>query len=194
MLQTKASLYLKGDRRRSGEGEMGASEFTPPARAKRSAVTRIGIGAAMLLSACNPAQDDDLRRNATDEVMSKRTAPSFSPAPKPTGLCQDEVLNIQHAISGRFLSARYKSRYDMLYADADCAGVFTVEQPVIFDVMLGEGTGKLRVVVPFTLHTIPPRRRTVPTDQCYGFIVPQMNFGQPVRIPFEFRVEKWQTG
>lgn len=149
------------------------------------------VVAGLALAGCKPAPDTALTANDASAAISR---PEPEPAPRPAGLTEDERLQIQQDVLGRFMSARYRSRRDMLYADAECAGVFTVSDPKIVDAMLGDGAGKLRVGVSFTLHTMPPRWRTVPTDQCYGFIVPQMNFGQPVRIPFEFKVEKWQTG
>lgn len=158
---------------------------------KRRSTFKCMVVAGLALAGCKPEPDTALVANEANVAA----APTEQRAvPQPTGLSENERLQIEQDILGRFMSARYRSRRDMLYADAECSSVFSVANPKIVDAMLGDGTGKLRVGVSFTLHTMPPRWRTVPTDQCYGFIVPQMNFGQPVRIPFEFRVEKWQTG
>lgn len=159
---------------------------------KRRSTFKCLVVAGLALSGCKPAPDTALTTNDASAAISR---PEAEAAPRPAGLTEDERLQIQQAILGRFMSARYKSGLGTLFPNADCASVFSVADPTIVDAMLGDGMGKIRVVASFTLHTIPPKRGgRVPTDECYGFVVPQMNVGQPIRIPFEFRVEKWQTG
>lgn len=157
----------------------------------------IAVGAVALLSGCTPAPDAALLANATENgavVPEPTPAPSAVPAPRPAGFTNDETREIQQAIRNRFVARKYASGMGALYATEDCNAVFTVGNPIIADAMLGEGTGKLKVIIPITAHTVPPKWRSVPTDRCYDFTVPQVTLGNTMRVPYEFTVERWQTG
>jgi len=158
---------------------------------KRSKTFKCMAVAGMALAGCKPAPDAALLKNEASVAISRAEPES---APRPAGLTEDERLQIQQDILGRFMTRTFRSGPIYAPRPADCANAFSVQNPTIADAMLGESTGKVRVLVQITLHTIPPKRHRVPTDECYGFTAPQVTIGEPMRVPFEFRVEKWQTG
>jgi hypothetical protein len=158
---------------------------------KRRSAFKCILVVGLALSGCKPAPDASLLTNEGDAAVSR---PEPEVAPRPAGLTEDEQLQIQQDILGRFMVRTFRSGPIYAPRPADCASAFSVQNPTIGDAMLGESTGKVRVLVQITLHTIPPKRHRVPTDECYGFTAPQVTVGEPMRVPFEFKVEKWQTG
>jgi hypothetical protein len=153
-------------------------------------------GATLLLAACGEGQGrDNSAAKALNPPTNNVPFASEESLPEPdkvAGLSAPEGESIKQSVRLRLLSRRYG-----MYNPRLCTDVFSLGEPVLSDALLTDQTGKVKIVVPISVHTLPNPNSTgrswVPADSCYGVNV---NFDgvTPVPIGFEFDLERWQSG
>jgi hypothetical protein len=134
------------------------------------------VAAIAMLGACNPT--------ATP------TAPPTTAATVDTGLSADDQQATKAGILGRLLQRKRPYIYNGVQM---CSQFFSLGEPKIVDSTLGAQTGKVHVLVPIAVSH-PLNDGTAPDKDCYGYSHPGWVLNQAYDEPFEFQIERWETG
>lgn len=135
------------------------------------------IAAIVLLSACKPTAAPTATPTATETAAD-------------TGLSADDQQAIKAGVLGRLLQRKRPYVYDGVQM---CSQFFSLGEPQIVDSALAGQTGKVRVLVPIAVSH-PLFDGTAPDKDCYGYSHPGWVLNQAYDVPFEFQIERWQTG